>query len=207
MKRILTLFLVCLIPMSVLCNAEELPKQCTLDCSVNYGETLGESASGVKAFSNCNNTCVNSAPFFVNNTFTGIKWQCVEYARRWLLKNFGVVYGDVDIAADIWNLEFVRVLGSEQQKTFKSILNGSRQHGLQTGDLLIYADAFYGTGHVAVVLKVDEQKHQVYVGEQNFNNQIWEGDYARTIPYVKRDDEIWLLDAYLLGWKRVILDK
>ncbi len=202
LKRIF--FAYCLVFSAVVSYADELPQHCSQDCVVGYGEILGESTSGVKAFSNCNNTCVNPAPFFIDETFTGIKWQCVEYVRRWLLVNKKVVYGDVDVAADIWQLEYVLTSDKKTQKPFINILNGDKQHGLQRGDLLIYARAFYGTGHVAVVLKVDEEKQRLYLGEQNFDNNKWQGDSARDIPYIKRENEIWVLDPYLIGWKRVI---
>ncbi len=197
-------FIVCLLMMLSAVHAEEIPPFCMQDCVVAYGETLGESASGVKAFSNCNNSCVNPTPYFIDETFTGIKWQCVEYARRWLLLNKGVVYGDVDVAADIWRLENVTSSDKKSEKPFISILNGDQQHGLQRGDLLIYSRAFYGTGHVAVVLKIDEQKQRLYLGEQNFDNEMWHQGYARDIPYVKHEQGIWVLDPYLIGWKRVI---
>jgi glutathionylspermidine amidase/synthetase len=190
--------------LAIAVNADELPPFCAQDCVVEYGEMLGEPQSGVKAFSNCNNSCVNPTPYFIDDIFTGIKWQCVEYARRWLLVNKDVVYGDVDVAADIWELEYVVTADKKSQRPFINILNGNQQHGLQRGDLLIYSRAFYGTGHVAVVLKVDEQKQRLYLGEQNFDNSMWLGGYARDIPYIRRGDEIWVLDAYLIGWKRVI---
>ncbi len=197
-------FACCLVVLAFAAHSDELPLFCSQDCVVDYGEMLGESESGVKAFSNCNNACVNPTPYFINKTFTGIKWQCVEYARRWLLVNKGVVYGDVDVAADIWQLETVFTSDKKSQKPFINILNGDKQYGLQRGDLLIYSRAFYGTGHVAVVLKIDELKQRLYLGEQNFDNGIWEEGYARDIPYIKRGDEIWVLDPYLIGWKRVI---
>ncbi|MFK7794364.1 MAG: CHAP domain-containing protein [Gammaproteobacteria bacterium] len=197
-------FIICLSVLAFAIHAEELPLFCVQDCVVEYGETLGEPDSGVKAFSNCNNSCVNPTPYFINETFTGIQWQCVEYARRWLLVNTGVVYGDVDVAADIWQLENVTSADKKSQKPFISILNGDQQHGLQRGDLLIYSRAFYGTGHVAVVLKVDEKKQRLYLGEQNFDNGLWQQGYARDVPYVKHEDGIWVLDPYLIGWKRVI---
>lgn len=203
-KLMRILFIVCL-PMFVLAtHAEQLPPFCTQDCVVGYGETLGESESGVKAFSNCNNSCVNPTPYFIDETFTGIKWQCVEYARRWLLVNKDVVYGDVDVAADIWQIENVTSTDKQSQKPFINILNGDQQYGLQRGDLLIYSRAFYGTGHVAVVLKIDEQKQRLFLGEQNFDNGLWQQGYARDIPYVKHEGGIWVLDPYLIGWKRVI---
>lgn len=187
-------------------NADELPKYCEQDCEVTYGTVLGKSISGVEAYSNCNNRCVNPAPYFINETFTGIKWQCVEYARRWLLVNQGVVYGDVDVAADIWELDSVVTPDKKHSKPFESILNGEKDRSIQRGDLLIYSRAFLDTGHVAVVVKVDEKNQRVYLAEQNFDNNAWEGDSARDIPYVIHENGIWLLDPYLIGWKRVLND-
>tara|TARA_R110002096_G_scaffold13834_3_gene48696 strand:- start:1846 stop:2478 length:633 start_codon:yes stop_codon:yes gene_type:complete len=204
MSKLRQIFLVIYLSMQVFAiSAQELPPFCTKDCVVDYGEVLGETESGVKAFSNCNNSCVNPTPYFIDQIFTGIKWQCVEYARRWLLLNKGVVYGDVDVAADIWRLEYVTNPGTKSNTPFLSILNGSSQHGLQRGDLLIYSRAFYDTGHVAVVLKVDEQKQRLYLGEQNYDNGLWQQGYARDIPYVKHEDGVWVLDPFLIGWKRV----
>ena len=139
----------------------------------------------------------------MDETFTGIRWQCVEYARRWLLENQGVVYGDVDVAADIWSLEKVKNPGSKKEHSFVSFENGKTDSPPVVGDLLIYARALWGTGHVAVVLRTDIENQQIYLGEQNFDNQPWEKDYARVIPYVSHENAVWLLDSYLLGWKRV----
>ena len=173
------------------------------DCVVGFGEKVGESFAGVTAYSNCQNSCVNPAPNFVQKVYTGIKWQCVEYARRWLLLNEGVVYGDVDIAADIWELDVVHSPDKKKQFGFEGIVNGSVQIP-QRGDLLIYSNAFYGTGHVAVVLQVDAEKRFIYVGEQNFDNNKWPHQYARMISYIVHEEGAWLLDPYIIGWKRII---
>ena len=182
---------------------EALPAVCEKECVVEFGTIVGISNSGVTAYSNCNNACVHPVPNFDMETYTGIKWQCVEYARRWLLKNYGLVYGDVDIAADIWQLKFVSTPDKKKQRNFINVLNGSNRNVPKRGDLLIYSSEFYGTGHVAVVVKVDVDKNIVLVGEQNFNNEMWEGEYSRAIPYVVHDDKTWLLDTYLVGWKRI----
>ena len=183
---------------------QPLPEQCTQACDTPFAQILGQSPSGIVAYSNCNNHCVFKKPAFTQQTFTGIQWQCVEYARRWLLLNQGVVYGDVDIAADIWNHAQVHSPDRSQQVDFQSIVNGARQHYVQKGDLLIYSKQFHGTGHVAVVLAVDEQQQVLYVGEQNYHNTPWQEGYAREIAYVMHQDQQWLLDAHLIGWKRVV---
>jgi hypothetical protein len=53
-----------------------------------------------------------------------------------------------------------------------------------------------------VVTEVDLKKGLIKVGEQNYNNAPWPGDYARSIELYKKDGHYWLLDAYILGWKR-----
>lgn len=181
---------------------QSLPKACMSQCKAPYGEVLGIGPGNVPAYSNCNAGCVVMAPNKENGTYTGIKWQCVEYARRWLLVNKGVVYGDVDVAADIWGLDSVTRVKDKTEIKMISYPNGNEKPP-EVGDLLIYAKAYLKTGHVAVISKVDAKTHTIQVGEQNFNNSKWAGGYARSIPYVEHDKKFWILDAYILGWKRV----
>ena len=179
-----------------------LPAACTTQCKTPYGEVLGVGLGKVPAYSNCSSGCVVFSPNKKDGTYTGIKWQCVEYARRWLLVNKGVVYGDVDIAADIWGLDYVTRVKDERKFKMSAYPNGN-ENLPKVGDLLIYAKAYLKTGHVAVISKVDPASKTVQVIEQNYNNTKWAHKYSRSIPYVKNDDKFWLLDAYLLGWKRV----
>jgi glutathionylspermidine amidase/synthetase len=46
----------------------------------------------------------------VNGIYTGYKWQCVEFARRWLLENKGYVFEDIAMAYDIFRLHQVKVI-------------------------------------------------------------------------------------------------
>jgi len=181
---------------------KEIPVACRTDCVSPYGSVLGADADNVKAYSNCRSNCVIFEPNKWRGTYTGIKWQCVEYARRWLLVHKGMVFGDVDVAADIWDkIDHLTRVDTKEQIPLKSYLNGSPQ-APKVGDLLIYARSFYNTGHVAVVTEVDLKKGLIKVGEQNYNNAPWPGDYARSIELYKKDGHYWLLDAYILGWKR-----
>ncbi|MCI0506824.1 MAG: CHAP domain-containing protein [Gammaproteobacteria bacterium] len=179
-----------------------LPAECTTQCKAPYGEILGVGSGNVPAYSNCNAACVVFSPNKEEGTYTGIQWQCVEYARRWLLVNKGVVYGDVDIAADIWALDYVTRIKDKTELKMSTFPNGSEIRP-ETGDLLIYAKEYLKTGHVAVISNIDPKSHAVHVIEQNYNNTKWANGYARSIPYVEHDNKFWLLDSYLLGWKRV----
>ena len=164
---------------------------------------LGVSKRGVEAYSNCNSECVIFSPNKWRDTYTGIKWQCVEYARRWLLVNKGAVYGDVDIAADIWDkVDHLTDVETQKSLPLQSHLNGSMQ-APRVGDLLVYAKAFNQTGHVAVVTEVDLEAGHLKVAEQNYRNEPWAEDFARKVTLVKIGDAYWLLDPYLLGWKHL----
>lgn len=179
-----------------------LPQACLTHCKTPFGEVLGRGVKNVPAYSNCNAACVYRVPNAKDGTYTGIKWQCVEYARRWLLVNKGVVYGDVDIAADIWGLQYVTRIKDKAKLKMVNYPNGSTTKP-EVGDLLIYAKAYLQTGHAAVIATVDTKHHTIHVLEQNFNNTKWPGDYARSIPYIIRHKHYWVLDAYLLGWKHI----
>ena len=182
-------------------QADTLPAACLSECVTPYGKVLG-SHGDVAAFSNCNAACVVYEPNRVDGTFTGIQWQCVEYARRWLLINHGVVFGDVDIAADIWGHDQVTRVADGASLPLSSYVNGSKELP-QVGDLLIYAREFLGTGHVAVITEVDANTGRIAVAEQNYLNDAWSGEHARHIEMLLRDGQYWLLDPFLLGWKRL----
>jgi len=180
---------------------QDMPAACQSGCNSPYGEVLGKSPRGIEAYSNCQSGCVIFEPNKWNGTYTGIKWQCVEYARRWLLINAGAIYGDIDIAADLWDkIDYLTDVKTNKQIPLETHINGSVQ-APEVGDLLVYAKAFNGTGHIAVVTGLDINNGLVEVSEQNFNNVSWPDNYARKIMLIKNRENYWILDGYLLGWK------
>ena len=193
-----------LLLISIGANAKEIPEACKTDCIANYGILLGDDPTGVKGFSNCNSSCVVFEPNKAAGVYTGIKWQCVEYARRWLYKNKGMVYGDVDYAIDIWDkIDHYSTPGTDETVATVNLVNGSSTPP-KVGDLLIYAKVMFGgTGHVAVITDIDFEKQLIFVGEQNFANKKWPGDYTRKISFVTVGGQHWLHDPYLIGWKSV----
>ena len=198
------LFSFILLTLIAACAQKTIPILCHTNCIQPYGAVLGVSSQEVKAYSNCQSQCVNSDASMLDGVYTGIKWQCVEYARRWLLIHKGAVYGDVETAVDIWHeIDHLTHVVTNKKIPLQSHLNGSK-HPPRVGDLLIYARAFYNTGHVAVITNVDFNKGVIEVGEQNYSNDLWPDDYARTIELIKKGDNYWLLDGYLIGWKQIV---
>jgi glutathionylspermidine amidase/synthetase len=184
--------------------AEPLLEACSTQCVTPYGELLGRSSSDVPAYSNCSSQCVSRDPNQVNDTYTGMEWQCVEYARRWLFRTEGLVFESVDVAADIWDgITYLVDTSSNDKRDLRNLPNGSAESP-RRGDLLIWSSEFLGTGHIAVVARVDHEQGFVEVVEQNFLNQKWPGKYARRIPMQQRQGGVWLDDELLVGWKRVV---
>ena len=46
---------------------------------------------------------------YIDDEYMGHKWQCVEFARRFLFLNYGVVFTDVGMAWEIFSLRFLRI--------------------------------------------------------------------------------------------------
>jgi glutathionylspermidine amidase/synthetase len=133
-----------------------------------------------------------------------MQWQCVEFARRWLYRTQGVVFESVDDAYNIWDsISYLVDVKSGGKHNLRNYPNGSSEFP-RRGDLLIWSSDYLGTGHVAIVMRVDQQQGFVEVAEQNFLNREWPGSYARRIPLQQREGGIWLDAAHLLGWKRLV---
>jgi hypothetical protein len=66
-------------------------------CISPFGIVNGQDASGVIGYSNCNDSFVSDEESYVSAggptpVYAGLKWQCVEYGRRWLILNLQVLY-------------------------------------------------------------------------------------------------------------------
>jgi glutathionylspermidine amidase/synthetase len=182
---------------------EPLPAVCSVSCITPYGEVLGKSPSGVAAYSNCSAGCVSKDPNQLGDVYTGMEWQCVEFARRWLYRTQGLVFESVDFAHNIWDgISYLVDVKTKDRKGLRNLQNGSTEPP-RRGDMLIWSSDYLGTGHVAIVTRVDYRAGYVEVAEQNFYNQEWPGSYARRIPLQQREGGVWLEGAYLLGWKRL----
>jgi hypothetical protein len=174
----------------------------------NFGTIIG-SNRGTIAYSNQSNEHVSDDPNYIihngKTTFTGMKWQCVEYARRWLINQRGISFGGVDYAINLPSIREVFPLTQKNsQIRIDHFLNSAPKNSVKIGVLFIY-DTSYApiTGHVAVV--VDISNTHIFVAEQNNDNTLWEAaDYSRKIPYEKKENVFSVYDEGLISWLRFI---
>ncbi|HSN57477.1 MAG TPA: glutathionylspermidine synthase family protein, partial [Candidatus Sulfomarinibacteraceae bacterium] len=142
----------------------------------------------------------------LDGIYMGYKWQCVEFARRWMYLNRGWIFDDVAMAHEIFRLRSIRDLRTDRVLPLRAFRNGSRRHP-EPGCLLVWDSGgeFDRTGHVAVVTEVLPDR--LRLAEQNVVHRPWpEGrTWAREIPAQITDDGgYWLRcsfrDAAILGW-------
>ncbi|KAJ3121070.1 hypothetical protein HK098_004039 [Nowakowskiella sp. JEL0407] len=182
-----------------------------------FGTLLGITDGGVEVFSSDYDS-IDDGPGpwedpewfsnFVNGTYTGFKWQCVELGRRYLLLNYGVVYDSIPMAYDIFRLKSVLRVSDNIRLKMHAIKNGEAELP-QKGSLLIWSDIgeFKRTGHIAVIVNVGEDF--VDIVEQNVDDTVWPKgqNYSRRLQAERKDGKITLKctfpDTKILGWMNI----
>lgn len=165
-------------------------QQSLIGCSTPFGTTIGV-AFGVAAYSNCDSDYVSNESYYVKvgckAFFSGMQWQCVEYARRFLILRRQVTFGSVNCASDIWGLSHASSTVQNKRLRFIDNTNGVAVGPPSVGDLIIYPiqPGGFPCGHVAVVVSVSATS--VLVAEENWSSRPWEGfasNYSRQLNLV-----------------------
>jgi hypothetical protein len=189
-------------------------------CVTKFGKKLGY-FKNVPAFSNCNNSFKSDLNNFINykneNIFSGMQWQCVEYARRYLITKLGVTFSSVNGAEDVFALKTVESIQDGKKykfKTYKNNFDCQRSNNMpKVNDVIIWARNKNDTpyGHIAVILKVEGDN--IYIGEQNWSNDAWTRSpphsYSRILTLKTNNNRCSIIDGNytILGWKRASLKR
>ncbi|RKS84793.1 glutathionylspermidine amidase/synthetase [Orbus hercynius] len=177
-----------------------------------FGTLLGFAPGGVAIYSSDYST-INKDDFpdessfrsYIGHEYMGHKWQCVEFARRFLYLNYGVVFTDVGMAYEIFSLRILRHVVDEALLPLQAFANGSNK-APAAGALLIWQDGgmFHRTGHVAIITAVFADK--VRIVEQNVIHQRLPAgqQWTRELPLTCINGEYHLQDTFdhtvILGW-------
>lgn len=178
-----------------------------------FGTVIGYAPGNVPAYS-CDYATADDEELptrqsyrsYYNNIYMGHKWQCVEFARRWLYINYGYVFDDIAMAHDIFRLTSARHIEENLMLPLHSFRNGSKRRPVP-GSLLVYEEGgeFEMTGHVAIITEVTDE--YVRIAEQNVGDHMWPPgqNYSRQISAeITVEGEYWLEcsfgDATIMGW-------
>jgi len=188
-------------------NSNQKLEFCSEQCITPFGQLLGE-ANGIKAYSNCQSTCVKPEFSFLNldtnevvvrssssaineHHYIGLVHQCVEYARKWWMIKQGITFESITSAYEILYLTQGKDIYTNQTFPLGRSINGSAKRTPKVGDLLVYgadrSDPNWLHGHVAVVVGVDLKAGELFIAEENYNNRAWEDpkNYSRKIKISK----------------------
>jgi hypothetical protein len=178
------------------------------DCVTSFGLELGNN-EGVIGYSNCRDDHYSDQTL-INEHYkipSGLKWQCVEYARRYYQEKFATTFHDVEGASDIWDLEFVWNLRENKTHSFISCPNKISNRSPEVHDVIIYQKSNHlPYGHVAVVVDVDKDLQLVFIAEQNWENDVWQHpNYSRVLKLTKDPLGVFELKDdsgfEIIGWK------
>ncbi len=169
---------------------------------VKFGEIIGITEQNVIAYSNNNNKSTSN---YYNKIYTGLKYECVEFVRRWLIIVYNITFKSVNNAKDIFDLaNFYTTSNPSHEININKCINGisSGICDISFGDLIIwdYKGEFSLYGHVAVVVKI--KKKYIYIAEQNTCNKSWNGKkYSRKLLFDNNIlEDLDYPDTKILGW-------
>ena len=155
---------------------------------IQFGKTIGINNNVPAKNNNKTNFDHDLKNYIVINNkiyYTGVRWECVEYVRRWLITVKHITFDNIPNAIDMFDNIVLRTL-CDKRINHKSIMKKDIKknfHLIEPGTLVIYDKQHYPiTGHVAVVVDIDKINKLLYICEQNNPTNRWEtSNYARKI--------------------------
>ncbi|WP_318420723.1 bifunctional glutathionylspermidine amidase/synthase [Photobacterium leiognathi] len=183
-----------------------------------FGTLLGYAPGGIAIYSSDYSTIDeeeyaddSAMHSYIHGEYMGYKWQCVEFARRFLYINYGLVFTDVGMAYEIFSLRFLRQVVNDKILPFYAFANGSCQIPT-AGALLIWQKGgeFQDTGHVAVITQIEGNK--VKIAEQNVTfaplplGQQWTRELTLRVKDGCYTIEDTFDDTEILGWMAYNVD-
>ena len=170
---------------------------------VKFGKPLGVTKQKVVSFSNHGKSKNKDQPNYYNNVYTGVKFQSVEFVRRWLISVYGITFESVDDAIDIFELQnFILVRYPSIKIVIEKCANDGSQN-IEFGNVIIWDSqgTFNLYGSCAIVVKV--KNNIIFIADQNVSNKSWNGKcYSRKL-YLNENNVIVdreYPDTKITGW-------
>ena len=171
---------------------------------VPFNQIQGTASTNVHAYSNGDGDFFSVERHYLHGIFMGFKWQCVEFARRWLLMRKSCIFLPVPCAADMWTeLKYVERITDEKQFSLKFHPNGSPNKPKHDALLIYPRNEELPFGHVAIICDVVDGF--IRVADQNYIYYNWPDNYAREVPLIVKDNCYFIEDEdYICGWIEII---
>jgi glutathionylspermidine amidase/synthetase len=138
-----------------------------------FGKILGY-LNGVAVHSNQNSD--SSQESYVGEFYAGIKWECVEFARRYYLKKYKLTFPEIKSAYELLKLDYF--FDIETQKLVRGSLSKPGEIPEKEGLIVVFpANGELKHGHVAILKKTTVQS--LFLVEQNIKNKKFKFSTSR----------------------------
>ncbi|CAF4529516.1 unnamed protein product, partial [Rotaria sp. Silwood2] len=170
---------------------------------IPYNSLMGIASSNVNAYSNGNDSYYSNENHYLYGIYMGLKWQCVEYARRWTFLRKSSIFENVKGANDMWNqIKYIQRVIDKEKFPLKKHSNGSPNRPINESYLIYPIQKDMPYGHVAII--VDVLQYKIRIAEQNFYFTYWKHNYCREIPFVQKNGLYYIEDEYqVYGWLEI----
>jgi hypothetical protein len=127
---------------------------------------------------------------YIGRLFSGIKWECIEFIRRYFIINYFITFIQVENVYDMLNLNYFFDFLNLKEIPLKFICKCNYIPKVE--DLVLFKHG--NTGHIAIISSLTDNPYIVKICEQNWINS-WESyDYSRSI-FIK--------DSNIIGFFRL----
>jgi glutathionylspermidine synthase len=170
---------------------------------VPFNEVQGIASTNVYAYSNGEDDFFPIERHYYHGIFLGFKWECIEFARRWLLMRKTCVFPNIPQAADIWHkLKTIERVTDGKQFPLILHLNGSLDMPKRDSLLIYPRSSELPYGHIAIIC--DVIPGFIRVAEQNYEYYNWSNNYSREIPFVFKNNRYYIEDEHeIYGWMEI----
>ena len=144
---------------------------------------LGVDYQSITAYKNIKKSLNSKIEYnFINSYFTGIKWECVEFVRRWYIQNYKITFMEIENAIDILDIKYFFSLKDGSRIKIKIIKTKDKDCLPEIGWIVIFkVSEEYPKGHVAIITFSDGDR--IYISEQNYSDNWEDKQFSREIKW------------------------
>jgi trypanothione synthetase/amidase len=170
---------------------------------VPFNQIQGVTSTNVCAYSNGDDHFYSVERHYYHGIFLGFKWECIEFARRWLLMRKSCIFPNIPHAADMWHqLKTLERVTDGKQFPLILHLNGSFDKPKRDSLLIYPSSSALPFGHVAIIC--DVVPGFIRVAEQNYEYYNWSDNYSRQIPLIFKNNCYYIEDEHeVYGWMEI----
>ncbi|CAF0870316.1 unnamed protein product [Rotaria sordida] len=170
---------------------------------VPFNQIQGITSTNVCAYSNGGDHFFSVERNYYHGIFLGFKWECIEFARRWLLMSKSCIFPNILHAADIWNqLRTIERVTDGKQISLTLHFNGSYEKPKRDSLLIYPRSSALPFGHIAIICDVISD--YIRVAEQNYEYYNWSDNYSRQIPLILKNNRYYIDDEHeVFGWMTI----